>query len=195
MPGKRSLPQGARRAPRFRAAALLRESPPATRAHALRPLDLTSLPFLLLRPAPHATLRGVLRAASVRARHRVAAEARDQGQVQVELLHEPARLISYPLPWNGTDGGVINGGVSQKNAETCKFGRICAKLAGFARNLRDICANLRKIANLFLQNLRKFARNLRPRLLRYRLFQSDLQAAPPGAARRAVWQAGPGERS
>ena len=38
--------------------------------------------------------------------------------------------------WNGTDGGVINGGVSQKHAETYKFDRICAKLAGFARNLR-----------------------------------------------------------
>ena len=72
--------------------------------------------------------------------------------------------------WNGTNGGEINGGVSQKNAATCKIGRICAKLAGFARNLREICANLR---NLFLQTLRKFARNLRPRLLRYRLLLSE----------------------
>ena len=75
--------------------------------------------------------------------------------------------------WNGTDGGVINGGVSQKNAERFKIGRICAKLAGFARNVRKSCANLRKFANLLLQSLRKFARNLRPRLLRYRLFLSE----------------------
>ena len=60
--------------------------------------------------------------------------------------------------------------LSQTNAETYKIGRICAKFAGFARTLREICA---KFAKLFLQQLRNFARNLRPRLLRYRLFLSE----------------------
>ena len=77
----------------------------------------------------------------------------------------PSTSAEY-TSWNGTNGGVINGGVSQTNTETCKIGRICAKLAGFARNLR-------KFAKLFLQNLRKFARKLRPRLLRYCLFLSE----------------------
>ena len=38
---------------------------------------------------------------------------------------------------------VINGGVSQTNAGTCNCCRSCAKLAGFARNLRKSCVNLR----------------------------------------------------
>ena len=57
--------------------------------------------------------------------------------------------------WNGTNGGVINGGVSQKNTETCKIGRICAKLAGFAQHLREICANLQNCFCKIDANLRK----------------------------------------
>ena len=64
----------------------------------------------------------------------------------------------WPVPWNRTNGGVTNGGVSPKHAERNKIGRICAKLAGFARNWPNllvitggvyhrfcqICADLRK---------------------------------------------------
>ena len=57
-----------------------------------------------------------------------------------------------------------------------EIGRICAK---FARNLR-------KFAKSFLQILRKVARNLRPRLLRYRLFLSDASEGLPGGASSAV---------
>ena len=53
---------------------------------------------------------------------------------------------------------------------------ICAKIA-------QICANLRKFAKLFLQKMRKFARNLRPRLLRYRLLRSKGGRPPPPASR------------
>ena len=45
-----------------------------------------------------------------------------------------------------------------------EISRICTKFA----------QKLRKFAKCFLQTLRKFARNLRPRVLRYRLFLSDL---------------------
>ena len=55
--------------------------------------------------------------------------------------------------------------------------RICAKFTQICAKLR-----MRKFAKLFLQNLRKFARNLRPRLLRYLLFLSE-------AGRAGLWPA------
>ena len=90
------------------------------------------------------------------------------------------------MHWNRTNGDVINGGVSQTNAETCKISRICVKFAGFAQKMRNSCANLRNITKLFLQNLRKCARNLQPRLSRYRLLLSEaagVRAARPAGTR------------
>ena len=43
----------------------------------------------------------------------------------------------------------------KKKTETCKTCRTCAKLAGFARNLREICANLRNCFCKTYANLRK----------------------------------------
>ena len=73
----------------------------------------------------------------------VAVEPQDVWVAEVRLT-----VRAHECDWNGTNGGVINGGVSQKKSETCKIGRICAKLAGFARNLREICTNLRKFAQI-----------------------------------------------
>ena len=60
----------------------------------------------------------------------------------------------------------------RKHANLAELARIWPDLREICAKLARICANLRKFAKLFLQKMRKFARNLRPRLLRYRLFRS-----------------------
>ena len=85
--------------------------------------------------------------------------------------------------WNRTHGGVINGGVSPKLLERNTIDQICATLAGFARNLPNMWATKGNVNPLCLPNLRKFARNLRPPLLRYLLFLSDWVSATVRAPR------------
>ena len=51
-------------------------------------------------------------------------------------------------------------------------------LPNFARNLPDLRKICGESAKSFLQKLRNVARNLRPRLLRYRLFLSDPETSP-----------------
>ena len=46
-------------------------------------------------------------------------------------------------------------GCKSKHAETCKICRICTKLAGFVRNVRESCANLRNCFCKNYANLRK----------------------------------------
>ena len=63
-------------------------------------------------------------------------------------------------------------GCNKRGCKSTKM-RKHATFAEFARNwpdLREICANVRTCV---AKSTRKFARNLRPRLLRYRLFLSD----------------------
>ena len=76
--------------------------------------------------------------------------------------------------WNRTNGGVINGGASPTIImERNNIGQTCAKFAGFARNLPNLLVTNRGANPLRLPNVRKFARNLRPPLLRYLLFLSE----------------------
>ena len=73
----------------------------------------------------------------------------------------------------------------RKHANLAEFARILPDLREICAKFAQICANLRKFAKLFLQKMRKFARNLRPRLLRYRLFRSEIPLNPADLANAA----------
>ena len=101
--------------------------------------------------------------------------------------NHPTMQAVSSLPWDGTNGGVINGGVSPTIAETNTIDTICAELAGFARNWLNSLGITRGVSPLVFAtlarnwpDLRGFGRICYAPLCSYLIVASSLS---PGVTR------------